>query len=139
MLYVSDDIQIPMEEFELSFARSGGPGGQYVNKVSTKATLRWNIAVSDSIDDGIKERFCQSFGNRITNDGELVLTSQRFRDQKSNVDDCLDKLKEMILSVEKEPVKRKKTRPTKTMREKRLDEKKKLSQKKDGRRPPVVE
>lgn len=139
MLVVSENIQIPLGEIEFSFARSGGPGGQNVNKVNSKATLRWSVVLSSSISEEVKKRFMNSFANRISAQGDLVLTSQRHRDQKQNVDDCLDKLKTMLLSIEKPPKKRKQTKPTKAMVEKRLDTKKQQSKKKSRRRAPEID
>lgn len=134
VLVVDSRLRIPLKEFEFSFARSGGPGGQNVNKLNTKATLRWPIAASESLPPAVKQRFLESYATRISNDGELIITSQRFRDQGRNIDDCLEKLREMLAAVATPPKKRRPTRPTKASKERRLNEKRATSQKKQRRR-----
>src|SRR5438128_2016590 len=99
MLTISSKIQIPLSEIEFSFARSSGPGGQNVNKVSSKAVLRWNPASSAGLPPDVFFRFLEHFKNRLTKNGDLILTSDKFRDQIRNQDDCLNKLKNMLLSV----------------------------------------
>lgn len=136
MLVVSQRLQIPLREFEFTFARSSGPGGQNVNKLNTKATLRWAVTTSDSLSDAVRQRFLTKYRRRITTDGDILVVSQRFRDQGRNVADCLSKLREMLESIEKAPTRRKKTRPTKASRERRMKEKKSRSQRKQNRRPP---
>jgi len=109
---VNSRIQIPASELEWSFARSSGPGGQNVNKVSSKALLRWPIATSPSLPDDVRSRFLARYANRITGDGEFYLSSQRYRDQGRNVEDCIEKLRQMVADVVSAPRKRKVTRPT---------------------------
>jgi len=84
MLSISDTIVIPRSEIQLSFSRSPGPGGQNVNKVNSKVTLRWDIRNTTSLPWAVKQRFLARFGNRITKEGHLVLTSHRYRDQPRN-------------------------------------------------------
>lgn len=134
MLKISPKLQIPLREFQFSFARSSGPGGQNVNKVNTKAVLSWDIENSPSLPDPIRERFRQRYGRRINNEGVVVIASQRFRDQGRNVADCLTKLQELLRTVEQPPTKRKPTRPSKRAVQRRLNEKKMQSQKKQNRR-----
>jgi ribosome-associated protein len=139
MLIVSPNVRIPLEEFAFTFVRSSGPGGQNVNKVNTKAVLRWPINASPSLPEGVRQRFLAQFGTRVTNDGELVLTSQRFRDQSQNQRDCLDKLREMLAAVAVPPKRRRKTKPTKGSVVRRQNEKRANSQKKQNRRTPGAE
>lgn len=136
MLVVNTAIHIPLEEFEFTYSRSSGPGGQNVNKVNTKATLRWPAATSPSLPEAVKDRFLRKFASRLTLSGELLLTSQRFRDQSRNVDDCLEKLKEMILSAATKPTPRRPTKPSRGSRERRHEQKRVRSQRKQQRRPP---
>ena len=96
MLVINRRIRIPLREFDFQFARSGGPGGQNVNKLSTKAILRWGVERSPSLPEDVRERFCARFRRRITREGEFVLTSQRFRDQGRNVADCIEKLRNLM-------------------------------------------
>ncbi len=136
MLSVNDNIVIPLNEFHFSFARSGGPGGQNVNKVNTKVTLRWDVTRSTYIPDDVRERFTARHHRRITNQGEFVIHSQRYRDQGRNVADCLAKLRELLLEVATPPKKRKPTRRSRGSIENRLKEKKRQSQRKQQRKPP---
>lgn len=128
------NIELPVAELDFSFARSAGPGGQNVNKVNSKAILRWPILSSESLPAEVKERFLTRFANRITVDGDLVISSQKYRDQSKNVEDCLEKLRWMIATVAKAPSARKPTKPSRAAKEKRIESKKQLSQKKKQRR-----
>lgn len=134
MLQVNSKISIPLREIKFSFSRSSGPGGQNVNKVNTRVQLRWNVVASNHLPDSVKIRFTQKFARRITGDGEIVIASQRFRDQGRNVADALNKLREMILSVATPPKKRKPSQVSRRAKQRRLDDKKKHSQKKQHRR-----
>lgn len=139
MLVISDDVRIPLSEFDISFSRSGGPGGQNVNKVNSKAELRWVVAASSSLPEDVRERFIARYRSRLTLDGDFILTSQRFRDQARNVDDCLNKLKDMIAAVLAAPTPRRPTRPTQASLRRRAQAKRQQSQKKEQRRPPGLE
>lgn len=130
MLIVNRRLRIPMREFSFRFARSGGPGGQRLNKASTKATLRWDVSRSPSLPEDVRGRLLARFRRRITREGELLLSSQRFRDQGRNVADCLEKLRAMIGEVAAPPKKRKSTKPTKASQERRLKEKQGQTKKK---------
>ncbi|MDX1944654.1 MAG: alternative ribosome rescue aminoacyl-tRNA hydrolase ArfB [Pirellulaceae bacterium] len=134
MLQITTHIAIPDEELRLSFARSGGPGGQNVNKVSSKATLRWAVQTSPSLPDDVRQRFLTTYASRITNDGEILIVSQESRDQPKNIEICRTKLRDMILAVVRPPKKRHKTKPTKGSKVRRLNDKKSRSQVKEGRR-----
>ncbi len=134
MLEISDRVRIPDEEFSWTYVRSGGPGGQNVNKVASKAVLRWNVADSPSLPDDIKSRLQQQQRSRITNEGDLLLTSQRYRDQERNRDDCLEKLAEMLRAAMVVPKKRRKTKPSRGAHERRLAAKKRRSALKSSRR-----
>jgi ribosome-associated protein len=139
MLEVSDQIRIPDTELEWSFARASGPGGQNVNKVSSKAVLRWNLAASPSLPDHVKTRLRTLFPSRITTEGELVLNSQRFRDQERNRQDCLDKLRELVLQAATVPRKRRATRPTRGSKAARLETKRRRAAVKGRRQTPAEE
>ncbi|WP_075082048.1 alternative ribosome rescue aminoacyl-tRNA hydrolase ArfB [Mariniblastus fucicola] len=139
MLKISSGIEIPLTEFKFSYARSPGPGGQNVNKVNTKVTLKWDVNKTTRLPDAVKARLKKKFARRISKTGELIVTSHRFRDQGRNVADCLAKLREMIEAVRKAPTVRKKTKPSKASKRRRLDAKKQKSSLKKGRRPPRMD
>ncbi len=138
MLTVSSHLRIHDDELQFSYVRSSGPGGQNVNKLNTKAVLRWSVLAS-GIPEPVRERFVQRFAPRITIGGEIVITSQRFRDQRQNQRDCLEKLREMLLEVAAPPKRRKKTKPTRSSVAKRRTRKHAHSQKKQRRRRPSIE
>lgn len=125
-------IKIPYVEYVFSFSRSSGAGGQNVNKVNSKATLSWGIDNSPSCQRSVKERFKTKF-KRFVFDGRVVITSQKHRSQNMNIDDCISKLNEMLISVEFAPKARRSTKPTRNSVKRRLDSKKKDSNKKKMR------
>ena len=139
MLVVNARLKIPLREFRFQFARSSGPGGQRVNKVSTKAELRWNVARSPSLPEPVRQRLLAKQRRRMTSEGELIVTSQRFRDAGRNVADCLEKLRAMLEAAATAPKPRRPTKPTRASKERRLEAKQKLSQKKQLRRQPPRE
>jgi ribosome-associated protein len=134
VLIVNDRIKVPLRELQFTFARSQGPGGQNVNKVNTKATLRWSVRNNVSLPEDVRQRFLSKHRRRITKDGDLVLTSQRFRDQGRNIADCVTKLKELLAVVAEAPTQRKATKPSKGSRVRRRRLKEAISRKKQSRR-----
>ncbi|WP_425614874.1 alternative ribosome rescue aminoacyl-tRNA hydrolase ArfB [Anatilimnocola sp. NA78] len=135
MITVSARITIPESELRFTFSRSGGPGGQNVNKVSSKATMHWDVVQSPSLPPDVKHRFLTTYKSKITTQGEIVIVSQETRDQPKNIQICLDKLRAMILEVLVPPKKRRATKPTKGSKVRRLDAKKGRSETKQNRRP----
>ena len=134
---INAQIAIPRSELRFSYVRSSGPGGQNVNKVASKAVLRWAVARSGSISDEIRARFLAKFRRRINERGELVVASQRYRDQGRNIEDCLDKLREMVLAAVKVPKARKKLKVPKAAHEARLRQKRIAAAKKQQRKRPL--
>ncbi len=139
MLVVSELISIPDEEFQLDFARSGGPGGQNVNKVASKAILRWSPTTSPSLPEDVRIRLLQRVRSRLTTEGELIVTSQRTRDQSRNINDCREKLRQMVLAAARPPTPRRPTRPTLASKNRRLEAKSRRKQTKRLRQAPSDE
>jgi ribosome-associated protein len=135
-LRVGDRIRVEGSELRFQYARSSGAGGQNVNKVSSKAILRWAVKDAPGLPPDVRERFLRRFARRVTRGGELILSSQRFRDQRRNVEDCLDKLAAMLAQVAEAPAPRRPSRPTRAAAERRLVEKRARSRIKRGRGRP---
>lgn len=138
-LVVNSSIWLPADEIRFRFVRSSGPGGQRVNKVSTKAVLRWDLAANVTLPREVKARFMKRFGNRITGEGHLLITSERYRDQRRNAEDCRQKLSRMLSMAAIEVKPRKKTGPSLSSRRRRLHEKRAKASKKELRRSPKWE
>lgn len=134
MLVVNRRIQVPLREFRFTFARSPGPGGQNVNKVNSKATLHWDVTHTTSLPEAVRDRFLDRHRSRVNQQGEVFLSSSRFRDQGRNVADCLEKLRGMLAEVAVEQTPRKKTKPTAGAKRRRLEDKRRQSDRKTMRR-----
>lgn len=125
-------VAIPLSEIEITYARSSGPGGQNVNKVSSKARLRWNL-VGGRLDPEVVERFKTLYPSWVTESGEVVVSSQISRDAPKNRAACLEKLRAAILKASVKPKKRIPTKLTRGSVLRRLDSKAKNSAKKRER------
>jgi ribosome-associated protein len=139
MLVINPTLKIPMSEIEFTFARSSGPGGQNVNKVASKAILRWSPVASPSLPEDVRDRFVAAHGTRLTKGGDLILASDRYRDQGRNVQDCLARLRAMLVSVAKPPKRRKPTKPSRAAKARRLEEKQRRSATKKMRHKRAVD
>jgi ribosome-associated protein len=117
----------------MTAARSSGPGGQNVNKVNSKVTLRWNPLRCQSMPDSWRDRFLARQASRINRQGELVLHSDRYRDQARNLADVRRRLVEMLLECQSPPTRRRPTRPTLGSKKRRLENKRQRSDKKQSR------
>lgn len=135
MLVINSTISIPMSEFDISYARSPGPGGQNVNKVNSKVILRWDVTNTKRLPEHVRKRFLVQWRTRVTKSGHVVIHSHRFRDQPRNYADCLNKIREMIRAATVVPKKRKVTKPSAGAKRRRLESKKQNSQRKQRRRP----
>jgi ribosome-associated protein len=136
VLQINQFLAIPMNEFEFELSRSGGPGGQNVNKVNSKTQLRWTPSASPSLPEAIKGRLLAMVANRLTVEGELLIASTRTRDQLQNREDCLSKLRAIILAAVVPPKTRKATKPTKASQTRRIESKARRSSVKRGRQSP---
>ena len=134
MLVINSTISIPMSEFDISYARSPGPGGQNVNKVNSKVILRWDVSNTKHLPEHVRKRFLVQWRARVTKSGHVVIHSHRFRDQPRNYADCMNKIREMIRAATVVPKKRKATKPTAGSKRRRLESKKRNSQRKQSRR-----
>ncbi len=133
-LIVNDRIAIPESELEESFIRSSGPGGQNVNKVASAVQLRFNVLTSASLTDWAREMLLR--GGRLTNDGVLVITAQRFREQERNRADARARLVAIVAAAAKPRVQRRPTKVPRASKKKRLDTKKHRAEIKRGRTRP---
>ncbi len=133
MLVVNADIAIADDELVERFVRSSGPGGQNVNKVSTAVELRFDVAASPSLPEDLRARLLARRDRRLTDDGVLVISAQRFRTQERNRADARERLAALVLAATHVPKKRIATRPTRASKLRRLDGKKQRAQVKSGR------
>lgn len=117
-------LQIPFSEFDFTYARSRGPGGQNVNRTNSAAILRWNLWASQAISQDVKERLAMKLHGKLTEEGDLLIRSETHRDQDQNRSECIRKLHEILQKALFVPKKRIATKPTRSSQRKRVDSKK---------------
>jgi len=134
---VAPGVFLPENALNWSYARSGGPGGQHVNKVATKAVLRLSVgSLEESLDAGALDRLRRLAGSRLTHDDEIVISAEDSRSQRANRESCLEKLRDLIVRAKHRPRPRKRTRPSKASKQRRIDAKKQRGAIKRMRRKP---
>jgi ribosome-associated protein len=132
-LVINEHLIVPATELQATFARSGGPGGQNVNKVNSKATIAWDLGVTQALLPGTLARLRVIAKSRITDAGILQITSQIHREQPRNLQACREILRQLILQAMKPPTIRRPTQPTRGSQRRRLEGKKITSDKKQNR------
>jgi ribosome-associated protein len=126
-LEISAHVLIPDEELEWKFIRSSGPGGQNVNKVASAVQLRFLLPLNTSLPGPAKHRLRRMAGQRLVDDGTLLITARDSRSQEQNRRAALERLAELVRAALVEPKIRKKTRPTRASKERRIEAKKRRS------------
>jgi ribosome-associated protein len=121
MIRITGNVAIDESEISESFIRASGPGGQNVNKLATAVQLRFDVRGSPSLPDEVRARLERIAGRRLTRDGVLVITAQRYRTQERNRDDALTRLIELIRAATERPTPRRPTRPTFASKVRRLE------------------
>ena len=132
-LVVNDSLVIPDEELEWKFIRASGPGGQNVNKVSSAVQLRFHLPKNLSIPVAARNRLRAQAGQRILDDGTILIAARSERSQEQNRREALERLAQLIRAALVEPKVRRKTKPTRASKERRIESKKRRGETKQGR------
>jgi ribosome-associated protein len=129
-IFLSNGLMLDATEFQFSFVRSSGPGGQNVNKVASAVELRWDLRKSIYLPVGVRLRLEALAGSRVTDEGVLIIQAQRHRTQERNRADALERLIALVEQALHPPKPRKKTKPSKGSKRRRLEGKKRQGDKK---------
>lgn len=132
-IFITDQVRIPAEAIRMKAVRSGGPGGQNVNKVASKVELRVDLSQIEGLDEGAMLRLRGRIRNQLDAEGLWIVTSSRTRDQAANLEDARAKIQAIIAEAMKAPVIRRSTRPTRGSQIRRVEAKKAVGQRKQAR------
>lgn len=130
---------VPAEEIEFRASRAGGPGGQHVNRRSTRVEARWNVLASQAVTEEERARILQRLSGRISKDGVLRVVAYKERSQARNKELATARLQELVQGALRVEKRRRKTRPPKSAEERRLRSKQRRKKIKEGRKPPPVD
>src|SRR4051812_20755825 len=133
-IVVTPRLTIPASELSIAFARSGGPGGQNVNKVSSKVELRWNVRDSRAVTADDLALLMENLASKLTTTGELLVTSTKTRDQIKNREDAFDKMTLIVRSALHREKPRKATKPSRASKRRRVEGKRHRSEIKKNRK-----
>lgn len=136
MIAITPHISIDEAEIQEEFIRASGPGGQNVNKLSTAVQIRFDVRLTPNLPEAVRARLERLAGRRLTKDGVIVMTAQRYRTQDRNRQDARERLVELIRQATEAPTLRRATRPTLASKRRRLDSKARRATLKDQRGPP---
>ena len=134
MIPVTPTISLRDDELQFQFKLASGPGGQNVNKVATAAELRFDIAGSPTLPEAVRVRLLALAGSRVTHEGVLLITARRFRSQERNRQDAIDRLLALIQKAAEPPKPRISTQPSRAAKQRRMDDKRRIGEKKQIRR-----
>ena len=138
-LEITPQLSIDEDEFETSFVRASGPGGQNVNKVATAVQLRFDVRRSNSLPQEVKQRLLRLGGKRVSADGILLIEARRFRTQEQNRLDAVERFRQLVRRAAEPPRPRKATQPTQASRKRRLETKRRRGETKRARQSRDLE
>ncbi|MFQ6033362.1 MAG: alternative ribosome rescue aminoacyl-tRNA hydrolase ArfB [Candidatus Bipolaricaulia bacterium] len=139
MLKITEGVEIPLEELRFRFSRSGGPGGQHVNRVETRVELLFDVRRSAHLSDSQRARILEGLKGYIDNEGVLHLFSRATRSQWQNREEVIERFRELLAAALRPRRRRRPTRPSRGARERRLAAKRRRSERKRQRRKPEME